>query len=71
MINMSRPKKIAITTSSLVETQLERPMHFWRCGKSNHTKNNLNYHKKKKILHMKKLKPKKEMAKVEDKSKNI
>nr|PNR43307.1 hypothetical protein PHYPA_015687 [Physcomitrium patens] len=27
---MSRPKKIAITTSSLVETQLERPMHFWR-----------------------------------------
>lgn len=52
IINVVRPKKIATSTSYLVETQLKRTMHFWEYSKIDYTKNDPNYLKKKKIQHI-------------------
>lgn len=44
-------------------------MHCWRCDKSNHTKNKLNFPKKKEALYMKKSKLKIKIIKVRNISK--
>lgn len=68
-MNVSKPKKMATTTSSLVETQLKKTMHCQRCGEPDHIKNDPNCLKKKKALHIEKSKPKAKMIKIENKSK--
>lgn len=67
MTYVFKPKKMAIATSSLVETQSKKTIYYWRCGESNHTKNDSNYPKKKKTLYIEKFKSKFEMTKVRNK----
>lgn len=69
MIDVSKSKKMATTTSSFAKTQSEKTMYYWRCGKFDHTKNNSNCFKKKKDLHIDKSKTKIKMAKIRDKFK--
>lgn len=69
MINVSKPKKIKNTTSSLVETQFERIVHYWRYSEFFRNKNDSNFLNKKKALYIEKPKFLKKMAKVGDKSK--
>lgn len=54
MIDVSRLNKIVIAISSLIEIQAKRIIYCWKCGESGLTKNDSNYPKKKKALHLKK-----------------
>jgi hypothetical protein len=69
MTDISKPKKAATATSSLVETQPEKTLHCWGCGESGHTKNDPNCPKKKKAQNTEKPKQKTEVAKIGEKSK--
>lgn len=69
MIDMFKPKKMAIAISSLAKTQPEKSMHYWKCGEFGLNQNDSNCPKKKKVLYIEKSKSKVEMAKIEEKFK--
>ena len=69
MTDASKSKKAATATSSLAETQPEKPVHCWGCGEAGHTKNDPNCPKKRRAPQPEKAKQRAEVVKTVEKAK--
>ena len=67
LMEATKPKKLAIATSSLAEAQPEKVVHCWACGEAGHTKGDPKCSKKKQEGSVA-AKPKAEVAKSSDKA---